>query len=171
MSISEFGRFGDQPVQEARIRGTCGTEAAILTYGAILRDLVVPVGGGKTRRVVLGYKSLRGHLQGGAYIGTTVGRCINRIDTGFTLDGKYYKLPINEGDHVQLHGGPNGFSKRVWRLAGCTDSAVTLEITSPDGDEGYPGTLTARCTYSIQSPGKLVIEFSATTDAPTICNL
>jgi aldose 1-epimerase len=171
MSISEFGRFGDQAVQEARIRGTCGTEAAILTYGAILRDLVVPVSGGKARRVVLGYKSLRGYLEGSAYIGATVGRCINRIDTGFTLDGKYYKLPINEGDHVQLHGGPNGFSKRVWSLAGCTDNAVMLEISSPDGDQGYPGALTARCTYSIESPGRLVIELSATTDAPTVCNL
>jgi aldose 1-epimerase len=171
MSISEFGRFGDQAVQEVRIRGTCGTEAAILTYGAILRNLVVPLGGGKTRRVVLGYRSLQGYVDGRAYIGATVGRCINRIDSGFTLDGKYYKLPINEGDHVQLHGGPNGFSKRVWRLAGCTDNAVTLELTSPDGDEGYPGTLNARCTYAIESPGKLAIELTATTDAPTICNL
>jgi len=170
MSISEFGRIGDQSVQEIRIRGACGTEAAILTYGAILRDLMVPAGDRK-RRVVLGYRSLDGYLKGGAYIGATVGRCINRIDTGFTLDGKQYKVPVNEGDHVQLHGGPNGFSKRVWRLAGCTDNEATLELTSPDGDEGYPGTLTARCTYAIDAPGRLRIELTATTDAPTIANL
>jgi aldose 1-epimerase len=171
MSISEFGRFGDQGVQEIKLRGSCGTEASVLTYGAILRDLVVPMGGGKMRRVVLGYRSLQGYLDGRAYLGATVGRCINRISRGFTLDGKYYKVPINEGDHVHLHGGPSGFSKRVWRLVGSTDNSVTLEITSPDGDAGYPGTLTARCTYAIEKPGTLTITLTATTDAPTIANL
>ena len=71
---------------------------------------------------------------------------------GFTLDGKRYKVPVNEGDHVHLHGGPDGFSKRVWRLVGATDNSVTLEIASPDGDAGYPGALTARCTYAIDEP-------------------
>jgi aldose 1-epimerase len=170
MSISEFGRFGGEDVQEVRLRGTCGTEASVLTYGAILRDLIVPVGDAK-RRVVLGYRSLKGYLDCRAYIGATVGRCINRINRGFTLDGQHYELPVNEGDHVHLHGGPNGFSKRVWRLVGCTDNAVTLEIISPDGDEGYPGTLTAHCTYEIDSPGTLTVTLSATTDAPTLCNL
>lgn len=170
MSISEFGRFGDQGVQEIRLRGTCGTEASVLTYGAILRDLTVPVKGTK-RRVVLGYRSLQGYLDGRAYLGATVGRCINRINRGFTLDGRRYTLPVNEGDHVHLHGGPNGFSKRAWRLIGCTDHAVTLELVSPDGDEGYPGTLTAHCTYAIDSPGTLTITLTATTDAPTVCNL
>ena len=171
MSISDFGRFGDQGVQEIRLRGSCGTEASVLTYGAILRDLVVPVRGSERRRVVLGYRSLKGYLEGGAYIGTTVGRCINRIDRGFKLDGKPYTLPINEGDHVHLHGGPNGFSKRVWRLIGSTDNAVTLEMVSPDGDEGYPGTLTAHCTYEIVSPGTLIITLTAKTEAPTVANL
>jgi aldose 1-epimerase len=170
MSISEFGRVGGQAVQEIRLRAACGTEAAILTYGAILSDLIVPVGN-ERRRVVLGYRSLEGYVKGGAYVGATVGRCINRIDRGFTLDGKRYDLPVNEGDHVQLHGGPDGFSKRVWRLASTTDSAVTLELTSPDGDQGYPGTLQARCSYAIESPRTLSIELTAATDAPTVCNL
>jgi aldose 1-epimerase len=170
MSISEFGRLGGQGVQAIRLRGVCGTEAAILTYGAILSDLVVPVGN-ERRRVVLGYRSLEGYVKGGAYVGATVGRCINRIDRGFTLDGKRYELPINEGDHVQLHGGPDGFSKRMWHLAGATDNTATLELTSPDGDQGYPGALNARCTYAIESPGTLAIKLTATTDAPTICNL
>jgi aldose 1-epimerase len=170
MSISEFGRFVGEGVQEVRLRGACGTEASVLTYGAILRDLIVPAGE-RTRRVVLGYRTLQGYLDGRAYLGATVGRCINRINSGFALDGKLYKLPVNEGDHVHLHGGPNGFSKRVWRLIGCTDDAVTLELVSRDGDEGYPGTLTAHCTYEIEGPGTLAIALSATTDAPTICNL
>lgn len=170
MSISEFGRFGGEGVQEVRLRGACGTEASVLTYGAILRDLIVPAGE-QRRRVVLGYRTLQGYLDGRAYLGATVGRCINRINSGFTLDGKLFKLPVNEGDHVHLHGGPNGFSKRVWRLIGCTENAVTLELVSRDGDEGYPGTLTAHCRYEIESPGTLAITLSATTDAPTICNL
>jgi aldose 1-epimerase len=171
MSISEFGRFGDQTVQEIKLRGADGTEASVITYGAILRDLVVPMGSAK-RRVVLGYRSLQGYVDGRAYLGATVGRCINRIDSGFTLDGRHYKVPVNEGDHVHLHGGPNGFSKRVWRLVGATDNSVTLEIASPDGDAGYPGALTARCTYAIAGPGTLSIELTATTDAaPTVANL
>lgn len=170
MSITEFGRWGDQGIQEIRLRGSCGTEASSLTYGAILRDLIVPVGDSR-RRVVLGYRSLKGYLDGRAYIGATVGRCINRISSGFTLDGQHCALPVNEGNHVHLHGGPKGFSKRVWRLVGCTDTAVTLELASPDGDEGYPGTLTAHCTYEIDAPGTLTITLSATTDAPTVCNL
>ena len=171
MSISEFGRIGDQGVQEIRIRGACGTEAAILTYGAILRDLKVPVGAAK-RRVVLGYRSIEGYLNGGAYLGATVGRCINRIGGGgFMLDGKRYDVKNNENGRVHLHGGEKGFSKLVWRLAGSSDNAVTIELTSPDGDEGYPGTLTARCTYAIDAPGRLRIELTATTDAPTVANL
>ena len=170
MSISEFGRFGDQTVQEIKLRGADGTEASVITYGAILRDLQVPVGSAK-RRVVLGYRSLQGYVDGRAYIGATVGRCINRIDTGFTLDGRPYKVPVNEGDHVHLHGGPNGYSKRAWRLVGATDNSVTLEIASPDGDAGYPGALVARCTYAISGAGTLSIELTATTDAPTVANL
>src|SRR5687767_11233470 len=91
MSISEFGRFSDQTVQEIKLRGSCGTEASVITYGAILRDLLVPIGSAK-RRVVLGYRSLQGYVDGRAYLGATVGRCINRIDTGFTLDGKRYRV-------------------------------------------------------------------------------
>jgi aldose 1-epimerase len=170
MAISEFGRTDGQAVQEIRLRAACGTEAAVLTYGAILNDLIVPVGN-ERRRVVLGYRSLDGYLRGGAYVGATVGRCINRIDRGFTLDGKRYELPANEGDHVQLHGGPEGFSARIWRLAGATDNSVTLELTSPDGDQGYPGTLQARCSFAIEDPLTLAVELTATTDAPTVCNL
>ncbi len=172
MSISEFGRIGDHSVQEIKLRGSL-RDGGLGPH--LWRDPARSGRAGrrfeKKRRVVLGYRSLQGYLDGRAYLGATVGRCINRIDRGFTLDGTYYKVPINEGDHVHLHGGPSGFSKRVWRLAGCTDNAVTLEITSPDGDAGYPGTLTARCTYAIEKPGTLSITLTATTDAPTIANL
>jgi aldose 1-epimerase len=170
MPISQFGRFGEQDVHEIRLHGVDGTEASVITYGAILRDLAVPVAGTR-RRVVLGYRSLHGYVESGAYLGATVGRCINRVASGFTLDGRRYTVLINESDHVSLHGGPAGFSRRVWRLIGATDNSATLELVSPDGDAGYPGTLTARCTYALSDPGTLGIELIATADAPTVANL
>lgn len=172
MSITDLGKAGDETVQEVRIAGTCGSEAKVLTYGATLRDLVVPVGQGKRRRVVLGFRSLDGYLQDRSYLGATVGRCINRIGGGrFTLDGKSYQLPINEGDSVHLHGGMRGFSRRVWQVAAQTETSATFAITSPDGEEGYPGQMKALCTYRIDRPGTLTIELTATADAPTIANL
>ena len=172
MSISEVGRAGGETVHEIRIAGTCGSEAAVLTYGATLRDLLVPVGGGQKRRVVLGFRSLDGYLRDPSYIGATVGRCINRIAGGrFVFDGRSYQVPINEGADVHLHGGLKGFTRRVWRIAAQAENAVTLALTSPDGEEGYPGTMQATCAYRIDAPGTLTIELTATTDAPTIANL
>lgn len=171
MSISGVGRLGQEMVLEVGIASPCGSEARILTYGATLRDLIVPVGG-ERRRVVLGFRSLQGYLDDRSYIGATVGRCINRIAAGrFTLDGQSYQLPINEGADVHLHGGKKGLSRRVWRIAAHTDSSATFAITSPDGEEGYPGKLDATCTYRLERPGTLTIELSATCDAPTIANL
>jgi aldose 1-epimerase len=172
MSISDLGKAGTETVHEIRIAGPCGSEAKILSYGATLRDLVVPVGQAKRRRVVLGVRSLEGYLRDRSYLGATVGRCINRIDGGrFTLDGKTYQLPINEGDHVHLHGGLRGFSRRVWRIEAQTERSATFAIASPDGEEGYPGAMKALCTYRIDGPGTLTIELTATTDAPTLANL
>lgn len=172
MSISEAGKFEGQNVQEVRIAGACGSEARILTYGATLCDLLVPVGPAKRRRVVLGFRSLEGYLDDRSYIGATVGRCINRIADGrFTLDGKQYQVPTNGGPGVHLHGGERGLSRRVWRLSGSTDNSASFSIVSPDGEEGYPGRLDATCTYRIDRPGTLTIELTATCDAPTIANL
>jgi aldose 1-epimerase len=171
MSISEIGKFEDQAVQELRIAGTCGSEAKILSYGATLSDLVVPVGSDK-RRVVLGFRSLEGYVNDRSYIGATVGRCINRIADGrFTLDGKKYQVPINGGPGVHLHGGDKGLSRRAWRVTGQTANSATFAITSPDGEEGYPGKLDSTCAYRIDAPGTLTIELTATCDAPTIANL
>ncbi len=172
MSNHEVGSAAGETVHEIRISGTCGSEAAVLTYGATLRDLVVPLGNGKKRRVVLGFRSLDGYVKDRSYIGATVGRCINRIAGGrFTLDGRAHQVPINEGVDVHLHGGLRGFSRRVWQIAGQAANSVTLSIASPDGEEGYPGAMQAHCTYRIDAPGTLTIELTATTDAPTIANL
>lgn len=172
MAITEMGRYGEVPVHEIRISGACGSEAAILTYGATLRDLIVPVGANKRRRVVLGFRSLGGYLQDRAYVGATIGRCINRISGAkFNLDGREYRVPVTTGDDIHLHGGERGLTRRVWTIAARSENAVTLVTTSPDGEEGYPGTMTASCTYRIDAPATLTIEIVAMTDAPTIANL
>jgi aldose 1-epimerase len=172
MSTTPVGTSEGEAVHEIRIAGTCGSEAKVLTYGATLRDLQVPIGGGQRRRVVLGFRSLEGYLRDPSYIGATVGRCINRIANGaYSLDGTRHQVPVNEGQDVHLHGGIKGFSRRVWQIEAQSANAVTLRLDSPAGEEGYPGAMVARCAYRIDRPGALTIELTATADAPTVANL
>ncbi|TDE54584.1 galactose mutarotase [Nonomuraea mesophila] len=139
--------------------------AEVLTYGAIVRTLEV-----SGVNVVLGLDTLEDYLTRSRYFGAVVGRYGNRIANGrFTLDGVEYHLPINNGAH-SLHGGTEGFDRKVWTIAGRTDASVMLALTSPDGDQGYPGTLTATVTYTLAEDA-LRIDYSAKTDAPTVVNL
>ncbi len=159
-------------MQEIRLTGPDGTTASILDWGATLRDLVVPMAEGKPRRVVLGYQGLEDYRANPAYLGAIVGRHANRIGGGrVDLDGRPYRLPLNEGGRTHLHGGTVGFSHQPWRIAAQAEASVTLTLTSPDGDQGYPGTITATCTYTLAAPATLRVELSATTDAPTPVNL
>ena len=153
-----------------------GWQATITDYGAILTSLHVPVRGepGKTVDVVLGFDAVDGYLKGHPYFGAICGRVANRIAGGrFTLDGKDYQLAANNGPH-HLHGGTVGFDKLLWKgtpRVDPTGPAVTFEVVSPAGDEGYPGRLTARATYRLTRDGELWVEMEATTDAPTLVNL
>lgn len=144
---------------------------AVLTYGAVIRDLTFDSGHGPKGRV-LGFARLQDYLDHSPYFGCVAGRYANRIGDGrFTLDGHSYQLTLNERGRTHLHGGRRGFSHRAWSLLDHGADHVTLELISPDGEEGYPGTLTARCRYRIAGHGVLEIDLSATTDAPTIINL
>lgn len=139
--------------------------AAVLTYGAVLQSLEVAGVG-----VVLGCDTLEEYLTRSRYFGAVIGRYGNRIAGGrFTLDGRTHRLPVNNGEH-SLHGGEQGFDKRVWRAAASSADSVTLEIVSPDGDQGYPGTLTASVTYTLAGD-ELRLDYRAETDAPTVLNL
>ena len=161
------GEADGAPVHEAVLRSRAGAEARLLTYGAILRDLVVPARNGP-RRVVLGFErpeDYRAHAD--AYLGVIAGRYANRIAHGaFTLDGATHRIAANDGPHA-LHGGPGGFGKRVWTLAAASEDAVTLTLLSPDGDNGFPGTLAVACTYRLLEPATLRIELAAVTDRAT----
>jgi aldose 1-epimerase len=162
-----FGTLPDgRTVEEVTLTNGKGVTARILSWGALLRVLEVPDRTGKAADVVLGYSDLASYLNKGSYFGVSVGRYANRIRAGrFTLDGQTYALATNDGPNA-LHGGSAGFDKRLWTITAVKGGAapsVTLRYVSPDGEEGYPGTLTATATLSVT--------YEATTDKPTIVNL
>lgn len=156
------------------LKNTSGMVAKITNYGAILMELDVPDRSGKPVDVVLGFDKVEDYFGDHPAFGATVGRVANRIANGtFTLDGKDYTLAKNNGPHT-LHGGVKGFDKHVWDATsgqGEDGAWVTLSRTSPDGEEGFPGTLKATVTYRLTRKNELVIEMTATTDRPTLVNL
>ena len=124
--------------------------------------------------VVLGYATLNGYLAKSEYFGGTVGRFANRLAKGrFVLDGKPFETPRNNLGNA-LHGGERGFDKVLWEVVdvhGGTVAGIKLRYVSPDGDQGYPGTLTVYAAYSLDDANALTIEYTATTDRPTIVNI
>jgi aldose 1-epimerase len=133
-------------------------------------SLLVPDRNGRQANVVLGFDSPEEYESNPRYLGAIIGRYANRIaNARFTLDGKTYRLAANNGPH-HLHGGRTGFDKVVWRAAGGA-SALELSYTSPDGEEGYPGTLDVRVTYTLTDRNELVVDYFATTDKATPVNL
>jgi aldose 1-epimerase len=146
----------------------------IASHGASIVSIVMPDRAGKTADVVLGYGDLAGYLGDTAFLGAVVGRYANRIARGeFTLDGKRYPLARNNGPN-HLHGGPQGFHRRRWGprvVSGPEGDALELTYVSADGEEGYPGTLSATVTYTLTADGGLRLDYAATTDTPTVVNL
>jgi len=150
-----------------------GAEARIIDYGAIVVSLKVPDRDGQLRDVVLGYDDLAGYERDKDFFGATVGRYGNRIRDGrFTLDGKTYELDRNNGPH-HLHGGARGFFKQLWKgtpVRGKRGPGVRLTHVSPDGESGYPGTVTMTVTFTLTPANGLRIDYAGTTDRPTILN-
>lgn len=151
-----------------------GMEVHVMNYGGIITSIRVPDRTGAFDDVVLGYDSLAGYVRNSPYFGAIVGRYGNRIAKGqFTLDGKTYQLAKNNGPNA-LHGGLQGFDKVVWHAEPFThDSSVGIVLThtSPDGDQGYPGTLQATVTYTLTPANDLTVDYHATTDKATPINL
>lgn len=150
-----------------------GMSARISTYGALLVSLVVPDKNGKMDDVVLGYDNLQGYENNNNMYGAIVGRYANRIGNAqFTLEGKTYHLVANSGPN-NIHGGPIGFNRRLYSATpvdGASPSLV-LHMVSPDGDQGFPGTLNLTVTYTVSADDILRIDYRATTDKPTVLNL
>jgi aldose 1-epimerase len=170
-----FGKTsGGEQVTVYTLTNAKGVEARILDLGGRIQSLKVPDRKGTLGDVVLGFETVDGYLSGNPYFGAIVGRYGNRIAKGhFTLDGKEYTLPINNGANA-LHGGIKGFDKQVWKAkpSEAKDGpTLTLTYVSKDGEEGYPGTLTATVTYTLTNTNELRIHYLATTDKPTVLNL
>ena len=148
-----------------------GITADISDYGATLVSLLVPDSAGSLADVVLGCDDCVGYAVGGGCLGATVGRNANRIQgASFRLNGKDYTLTPNENGN-NLHSGPDLYFKRMWKLVSHTDTAVTLELNSPHGDQGFPGNAVIRVTYCLDADGGLHIAYDAVCDQDTVFNL
>jgi aldose 1-epimerase len=174
-TVRSFGKLPDgREAHLYTLEVPGGWKATVTDFGAILTSLHVPARNGHAVDVVLGFDTLDGYAAKHPYFGAICGRVANRIAAGrFELDGKSYQLATNnEPNH--LHGGLVGFDKKLWqatpRISG-KGPAVEFEMVSPAGDEGYPGQLTVKATYTLTPDGELWVEMAATCDSPTIVNL
>jgi aldose 1-epimerase len=170
-----FGRLPDgRAVDLYTLRNDNGVETAITTYGGIIVTFKTPDRKGALADITLGFDSFDGYLGAHPFFGALIGRYANRIANGrFALNGKTYQIPQNDGTNA-LHGGKRGFDKVLWHASGfmhAEGAGVTLNYLSADGEEGFPGNLSARVTYTLRNDNALQIDYAATTDADTVLNL
>jgi aldose 1-epimerase len=170
-----YGNMPDgTPVDLYTLTNSKGMQAGIITYGGAVVQLMAPDRSGRAGDVVLAMDDLAGMRQQDAFFGALIGRYGNRIGHAqFTLDGQTFKLPANDGVNT-LHGGPEGFDKRVWKAeSGSSREGPTLTLTylSKDGEMGFPGNLNAKVVYTLTNNNELNLDYTATTDKPTVVNL
>jgi aldose 1-epimerase len=175
VSRAPFGGFaGGTAVDIFTLANGRGMDVRTMPYGAAIVSIRVPDRGGAIGDVVLGFDTLPDYVAKNRFFGVVAGRYGNRIAKGrFTLDGRTYALATNNGAN-HLHGGVKGFDKVVWEAEPFErdgNVGVAYSHTSPDGDEGYPGTLRVRVTYTLSPSNALTVDYDATTDAPTPINL
>ena len=174
-AVSTIGTLPDgTPVERYTLRNANGLEVELATLGAAIHSIRTPDRNGSLADVVLGFETLDQWVANPPYFGVIVGRYANRIADGrFTLDGTSYTLATNDGPN-HLHGGNRGLDKVVWQaepVEAGDDRAVRFSYVSPDGEEGYPGTLTVSVTYTLTDADELRLDYEASTDAPTVVNL
>ena len=172
LEISDFGTADGMPVKLFSLTNASGAEVGIIEYGGIVVNLDVPDRDGNLGDVVLGFDDLESYIADTPFFGAITGRYANRIAKGrFEIDGTAYELPVNNGPN-SLHGGVKGFDKVVWKgVPLASGDGVEFSYVSADGEEGYPGTLDAKVTYTWTDDAELRIEYEATTDKPTVINL
>jgi aldose 1-epimerase len=169
-----FGSLADGTGVDLWTLENDGIRLRVLSYGGIVQGLEVPDRRGRWANVSLGFDNLDDYVAKSPYFGAVIGRYGNRIAGGrFTLDGTTYRLPANDGPN-SLHGGDLGFDKRVWDVEPFrrgADTGLTLRRVSPDGEMGYPGTLTVRVDYTLTARREFRVDYEATTDRATVVNL
>jgi aldose 1-epimerase len=172
MSKSAFGTLPDgKEVSLFSLSNHRGCTVEILNYGGIIKSLNVPDQHGKLIDVVLGFQFLEDYVADQTYMGALVGRYANRIaNASFELGGQRFQVSVNNGKNC-LHGGFNGFNKKLWEVIGHTTNSLQLRYESPDGEEGFPGNLTVTVAYTLTEKNELKIEYRAITDQPTHINL
>ncbi len=175
VTVADFGVLANgDSVHAYTLSNANGIEVRALDYGGIIQSIRTPGRDGKFADIVLGFDTLEKYVKLSPYFGAIIGRYANRIAKGkFTLDGKQYTLAINNGPNA-LHGGLVGFDKVIWHgesFVNDSSAGVVWTHTSPDGDQGYPGTLQLRVTYTLTNDNRLAIDYQATTDKPTVINL
>lgn len=175
LTRAPFGKLPDgRAVELFTLTNPHGIEVRAMTYGAIITAILTPDRSGRRADVTLGFDSLAGYLAGSPFFGAVVGRYANRIANGrFSLDGVTYQLARNNGPN-SLHGGERGFDKVLWSAEPFQNDSgvgVTFRYVSRDGEEGYPGTLSVRVTYTVNDRDELVFDYDATTDKATPLNL
>ncbi len=175
MTVARFP-FGKMPdgkkVSQFVLTNANKMQVNLLDYGATVKEIIVPDRNGKFSNISLGFSNLKDYREKSPYFGCTAGRYANRIAKGkFSLDGKEYQLATNNGVN-HLHGGEIGFDKIVWDAKPLEiGTGVVFTMKSPDGDEGYPGNLTSKVTYTLTDNNELIVEYSAKTDKSTVLNL
>lgn len=172
---ADFGKTPEgESVEIYTLSNRNGLRAKVMTYGAILTELHVPDRTGQNADVVLGFDNLDAYLKGHPFFGAATGRYANRIaNARFTLNETVYKLAANNGPNT-LHGGVKGIDKKVWKAREVSTSAgpaIEMTYVSPDGEEGFPGTLSIKITYTLNHKDELRIDYEATTDKDTVVNL
>jgi aldose 1-epimerase len=161
----------EEAVQLLELKNSKGMSVGVTNLGATITSINVPDRNGRIGDVALGFKNLDDYKKPGPYLGSVPGRFANRIAKGkFTLDGKKYSLATNNGPN-HLHGGNVGFDKVAWHVESQTGNSITLTHLSPDGDEGYPGNLNVRVTYTLTDNNEIRIKYEATSDKATPVNL
>lgn len=175
LTKAPFGTMANgTAVEQYTMTNAQGMTVKFITLGGCITEIMAPDRVGHMDNVVLGYHDLAGYDSNSTYFGAIIGRYGNRIAKGtFTLDGKTYHLPINNGVN-SLHGGDTGFNLQVWKVEPVTVNngvAAKLTYTSPDGQDGYPGTMKVSVTYTLDDSNALTFHYEATTDKPTVVNL
>jgi aldose 1-epimerase len=175
LSHKTYGTLPDgRAVDIYTMRNARGISVTFLSLGGCITGINTPDRRGRFDNIVLGHQNLQGYDSNAGYFGAIVGRYANRIAKGaFTLDGATWRLPLNNGAN-SLHGGTNGFNRQVWQVTPRAipgGASAMLTHTSPDGQEGYPGTVRVQVTYTLDGSDALRIDYQATTDKPTVLNL
>ncbi len=170
-----FGKVNGQEVTLYTMTNKSGASASVTNYGGILVSINVPDKDGVLGDVLLGYDSVEGYIPTNGYMGALIGRVGNRIDSGkATLNGAELTLAKNDGGVNHLHGGNVGFNEKIWTVEEAPNEgwdSLVLTTTSPDGEEGYPGNMNVKVTYTFTNCFKLIIHYEATSDKDTLCNL